>query len=135
MGPVRQRLLLPIAALLVGAAVSGCSDDKPAVCTSIDELESSMKGLSELELTGTGVAGLEDQLARVAEDYDRLRDDAKEEYGDQVDAIDADLEQLKTTASEVEDSPSAAAIAAVKTSVQAVVAGVDNLADDVKSTC
>ncbi|MET1059367.1 MAG: hypothetical protein ABWX84_07205 [Nocardioides sp.] len=132
---MRQRLLLPIAALLVGAAVSGCSDDKPAVCTSIDELESSMEGLSELELTGTGVAGLEDQLARVAEDYDRLRDDAKEEYGDQVDAIDADLEQLKTTASEVEDSPSAAAIAAVKTSVQAVVAGVDNLADDVKSTC
>jgi hypothetical protein len=52
-----------------------------------------------------------------------------------VAAIDADLDELKKAASEAEDAPSATTVAAVKTSRDAVVAGVDNLADDVKSTC
>jgi hypothetical protein len=132
---VRRRLLLPVAALLVGATAAGCGDDKPAVCTSIDQLESSMQGLKELELTGTGVVGLEDQMARVQEDYTQLRKDAKDEYGDQVAAIDADLDKLKAAATQAEDAPSATTVAAVKTSRDAVVTGVDNLADDVKSTC
>ena len=106
------------------------------MCTSIDELQNSIEGLAELELTGTtGVAGLEDQIALIAQDYNQLKDDASEEYEDQVGAIDADLETLKTNAAAFEDSPSATAIAALKTSRDAVVAGVDALADDVRSTC
>ena len=132
---MRHRLLLPVAALLVGAAAAGCSDDKPAVCTSIDEFQSSLKGLTELELTGTGVAGLEDQVALVVQDYKQLKEDASEEYGDQVDAIDADLEKVKTNATDVEDSASADGLAALKTSRDALAADVDTLADDVKSTC
>jgi hypothetical protein len=134
--PVRHRLLLPVAALLVGAAAAGCSDDQPAVCTSIDEFESSIKGLAELELTGTtNVGGLEDQMALIAQDYNQLKDDASEEYDDQVGAINADLEELKTNAAAFEDSPSETTVAALKTSRDAVVTGVDALADDVKSTC
>ena len=134
---MRHRLLLPVAALLVGAAAAGCSDDKPpAVCTSIDELQSSIKGLADLELTGTtNVAGLEDQIDLVKQDYQQLKDDAKAEYDDQIGAIDADLQTLATNAKAVEDSPSATTIGALKTSRDAVVAGVDALADDVKSTC
>jgi len=134
--PVRPRLLLPVAALLVGAAAAGCSDEQPAVCTSIDELQSSIEGLAEIELTGTtGVAGLEDQVALIAQDYRQLKDDAAEEYDDQVGAIDADLEKLKANAAAFVDSPSATAVAALQTSRDAVVAGVEALADDVRSTC
>ena len=133
---MRHRLLLPATALLVGAALAGCGDDQPAVCTSIDELQNSIKGLADLELTGTtNVAGLEDQIALVKQDFNELKDDASDEYGDQVGAISADLETLETNAAAVEDSPSATTVDALKTSRDAVVAGVDALADDVKSTC
>ena len=133
---MRHRLLLPATALLVGAALAGCGDDQPAVCTSIDELQNSIKGLADLELTGTtNVAGLEDQIALVKQDFNELKDDASDEYGDQVGAISADLETLETNAAAVEDSPSATTIGALKTSRDAVVAGIDALASDVKSTC
>lgn len=133
---MRHRLLLPAAALLVGATLAGCGDDQPAVCTSIDELQNSIKGLADLELTGTtNVAGLEDQIDLVKQDYQQLKDDAKAEYDDQIGAIDADLQTLATNAKAVEDSPSATTIGALKTSRDAVVAGIDALAGDVKSTC
>src|SRR6476660_2986230 len=100
--PVRHRLLLPAAALLVGATLAGCGDDQPAVCTSIDELQSSIKGLADLELTGTtNVAGLEDQIDLVKQDYQQLKDDAKAEYDDQIGGIDSDLQTLATNAKAV----------------------------------
>ena len=133
---MRQRLLLPVVALLVGGTLAGCGDDEPAVCTSIDELQSSIKGLADLELTGSSSAGgLEDQVALVAQDYTQVKDDASKEYDDQVGAIDADLEKLQTDKDAFKDSPSATTAADVKTSRDAVVAGVNALADDVKSTC
>ena len=51
-----------------------------------------------------------------------------------MDAIDADLEKVKTNATDVEDSASADGRAALKTSRDASAAYVDTLADDVKST-
>ena len=133
---MRQRLLLPVVALLVGGTLAGCGDDQPAVCTSIDELQSSIKGLADLELTGSSSAGgLEDQVALVEQDYKQVKDDASKEYDDQVGAIDADLEELQTNKDAFKESPSATTAADVKTSRDAVVAGVNALADDVKSTC
>ncbi len=96
---MRHRLLLPVVALLVGGRLAGCGDDQPAVCTSIDEFQSSFKGLADLELTGSSSAGgLEDQVALVVQDYKQVKDDASEEYDDQVGAIDADLEKVQTNA-------------------------------------
>ena len=133
---MRHRLLLPAVALLVGATLAGCGDDQPAVCTSIDELQSSVKGLADLELTGSSSpGGLEDQVALVVQDFKQVKDDASEEYDDQVGAIDADVEKLKTNAAAVKDSPSATTVADLKTSRDAVVAGIEALADDVTSTC
>ena len=126
---MRQRLLLPVVALLVGGTLAGCGDDQPAVCTSIDELQSSIKGLADLELTGSSSAGgLEDQVALVEQDYKQVKDDASKEYDDQVGAIDADLEELQTNKDAFKESPSATTAADVKTSRDAVVAGVNALA-------
>jgi hypothetical protein len=132
---VRPRFLLPVVALLAGGVVAGCGDDPPAVCTSIDELESSLKGLTSLELNGSGVAGLEDQVALVEQDFTQLKKDAKDEYGDQVDAISADLGKVKTSAGDLVDKPSAAAVDTLRSSRDALAADTKKLADDVKSSC
>ena len=112
---MRHRLLLPVVALLAGGAVAGCGDDQPAVCTWIDELQSSVKGLADLELTGSSSAGgLEDQVALVVQDFKQVKDDASEEYDDQVGAIDADVEKLEDERAAVKDSPSATTVADLK---------------------
>jgi hypothetical protein len=122
-------------ALLVGGAVAGCGDDPPAVCTSIDEFQSSLKGLTSLELNGSGVAGLQDQVALVVQDFKQLKKDASDEYGDQVDTLDTDLEQVQTSAGELVDAPSAAAVDTLRTSRDTLAADARKLADDVKSSC
>jgi len=132
---VRHRLLLPATALLVGAALAGCGDDQPAVCTSIDELGSSLKGLTSLELNGSGVAGLEDQVALVVQDVKTVKDDASAEYDDQVAAIEADLQKVKSDATEVENAPSSTTVAALQTSRDALAADVKSFTKDVRSTC
>ena len=132
---MRHRLLLPAVALLVGATLAGCGDDQPAVCTSIDELGSSLKGLTSLELNGSGVAGLEDQVALVVQDVKTVKDDASAEYDDQVAAIEADLQKVKSDATEVENAPSSTTVAALQTSRDALAADVRALTKDVKSTC
>jgi hypothetical protein len=105
------------------------------VCTSVDELGSSLKGLTSLELNGSGVAGLEDQVALVEQDVKQVKKDASDEYGDQVDAINADMEKVKTSAAAVEDTPSADALATLQTDRDALAAAIDSLASDVKSSC
>ena len=132
---MRHRLLLPATALLVGAALAGCGDDQPAVCTSIDELGSSLKGLTSLELNGSGVAGLEDQVALVVQDVKTVKDDASAEYDDQVAAIEADLQKVKSDATEVENAPSSTTVAALQTSRDALAADVKSFTKDVRSTC
>ena len=132
---MRHGLLLPAVALLVGATLAGCGDDQPAVCTSIDELGSSLKGLTSLELNGSGVAGLEDQVALVVQDVKTVKDDASAEYDDQVAAIEADLQKVKSDATEVENAPSSTTVAALQTSRDALAADVKSFTKDVRSTC
>ena len=132
---MRPRVLLPVVALLVGGVVVGCGNDPPAVCTSIDEFQSSLKGLTSLELNGSGVAGLQDQVALVVQDFKQLKKDASDEYGDQVAAIDTDLDKVQTSAGDLVDSPSAAALDTLKSSRDVLAADAKKLADDVKSSC
>ena len=132
---MRHRLLLPVVALLVGGSLAGCGNDPPAVCTSIDDLQSSLKGLTSLELNGSGVAGLEDQVALVEQDFTQLKKDASDAYGDQVAAISTDLGKVKTSAGDLVDKPSAAALDTLKSSRDTLAADTKKLADDVKSSC
>ena len=134
--PMRRRLLLPAAVMLVGAATAGCGDDQPAVCTSIDELKSSVEGFAELDPSGPyAVASVQDQLARVESDYNNVKKDASDEYDDQVAAIDTELASLKTSVTTAADAPTASNLAAVRQGMSAVVAGIKDLSSDVKSTC
>ena len=51
------------ATLLLGAALVGCSDDKPAVCDSVDNLKTSVEDVQNIDITASSaVSDLESGL-------------------------------------------------------------------------
>lgn len=124
------------AALLVGTALVGCSDDKPAICDSVDNLNSSIEDVKNVDVTSSSaVSDLESGLATVKTDLNTVKTDAKSQYATQVDAVDSAFTTLTTSVDAAKANPSSATLAAVAAAVEPFTTAVKKLSDDVKSTC
>ena len=55
--------------LLLGASLSACGSDQPAVCGSADTLESSIADLKDVDVKADGLSALQSQLATVKEEF------------------------------------------------------------------
>ena len=126
------RLLVP---LLLGAALVACGSDQPAVCSSVDRLETSVEDLKDVDVTANGLTALQSQLTTIKEDVADLEEDATAEFSAQIEAVDTSYAGLKTSADTAKSDPSMSNLAAVATAVSALVADVKTLASDVRSTC
>lgn len=122
--------------LLLGAALVGCSDDKPAVCDSVDTLKSSIEDVKNIDVTSSSaVSDLESRLNTIKSDLDAVKTDAKSEYASQVDAVESAFTTLTTSVDAAKADPSATTLAAVGAAVSPFTTAVQTLSDDVQSTC
>jgi capsule polysaccharide export protein KpsE/RkpR len=124
------------AALLVGLLLVGCSEDKPPVCDSMDDLQSSVADVKDIDFTAAGaLSELQTALSSIQTDLGQVKTDAKAEYSSQVDALDTAFTQLKTSLEAAKAEASADTLAGVGAAVSAFTAALKTLAGDVKSTC
>ena len=124
------------ATLLVGSVLVGCSDDKPAVCDSVDNLNTSVEDVKSIDVTSPGaVSDLESGLTAIKSDLATVKTDAKSQYATQVDAVDSAFTTLTTSADAAKASPTQATLAAAAAAAKAFTTAVQTLSDDVKSTC
>jgi ABC-type transporter Mla subunit MlaD len=135
------------AALLVvgvGAVTAGCSSegtsssegtDPPAVCSSTDALQASMADLRDVQVVENGTAALEDAVASVRSDLQRVVDDASSQYATQVDDLQSSFDALQAAAGAARDAPSPDTLNTVTLSVRALADDVSTFADDVASMC
>jgi ABC-type transporter Mla subunit MlaD len=135
------------AALLVvgvGAVTAGCSSegtsssegtDPPAVCSSTDALQASMADLRDVQVVENGTAALEDAVASVRSDLQRVVDDASSQYATQVDDLQSSFDALQAAAGAARDAPSSDTLNTVTLSVRALADDVSTFADDVASMC
>jgi len=122
--------------LLLGAVLVGCSDDKPAVCGSVDDLKTSVGNVKNIDLTASGaVSDLESSLTTIKSDLATVKTDAKSQYSTQIDAVDTAFTQLTTAADAAKADPTGTTLAAVVAAVPPFTSAVQKLADDVTSTC
>lgn len=129
-----RTVALAVATLLLGAGLSGCSD-QPAVCDSVDALQASVDNLKDINLSENGVGEISDSLSTIEDDLRQVKTDAKAEWSAQVDAIEADATELTSTVETAQQGPSASTLGAVGTAVSTLVDDVTALAEDVSSTC
>lgn len=133
---MRLRVACAAATLLLGATLVGCSKDKPAVCTSVDNLKTATDNLKNVDITASGgIGNLETALTTVQSDVSTVKTDAKSQFSAQITAVDTALATLKTSADAAKSNPSVTTVAAAASAVPPVKTALETLINDVKSTC
>jgi hypothetical protein len=128
----------PLRILLVAgvvAALSGCGSSKPGYCDDRSSLESSIKGLTSVDLRSGGVSALQSQLTKVESDANTLVGSAKSDFPSQTDALKSSVSSLKTAVQNLGSSPSAGQVVALVPAVQSVTSAVKGFADATSSKC
>jgi len=122
--------------LLLAASLVACSTEDPAVCSSADDLRSSVDSLKDIDITSSGaVADLQAALTKIGDDLKQLKADATSEFDDEVTAAQTAFRSLSTSVDSAKADPSAATLAAVGSALSGFVTDLGTLTDDVKATC
>ena len=133
---MKRFLTVAAATLLLTASIAACSNDKPAVCTSVDSLKSSVDDLKNVDVTSSGAVGdLQTALSSVEDNLADVKSDAKSEFSTQIDAVDTAVASLKTSIDSATTDPSAANVAAVAAAAPTATTALQTLISDVQSTC
>lgn len=133
---MRPTLSLTVATLLLGALLAGCGEDKPAVCTSVNDLKTSVGDVKDVDLTSSGaLADLKTSLEKVQGDLADVKSDAKSEFSSQISAVDTTYEALKTAVEAAVADPSADTLTAAVAALSAFGTDAETLVDDIQSTC
>src|SRR5438046_8974462 len=78
--------------VLLGVGLVSCGgSDKPAVCSSVDNLKTSVDNLKNVNLRANGLTELSNDLAQVKTDFRQVKKDAKSQYSSQVQKINGDI--------------------------------------------
>jgi hypothetical protein len=123
MSPLR---ILAVAGVV--AVLSGCGSSKPSYCDDRSNLESSVKGLTSVDLRSGGVSALQSQLTKIESDANAVVASAKGDFPSETDALKSSVSSLKSA---VEQGQIPAAIAGV----QSVASAAKSFTDATSSKC
>jgi hypothetical protein len=121
---VRANLLVS-GLLMVLLTVTGCGgEDKPAICSDVDALKSSVSALTDIELDQGALSELQ-----------KVKSEAQAEFSTEIDAVDTATTAVKDSLDAAVASPSAPTIAAVGVALSQLKTALANLQSAVESTC
>jgi hypothetical protein len=125
-----------VATFALSASLAACSEDEPAVCSSVDSLKASVDDVQGIDVSSsTALSDLESGLIAVGSDLSDLKADAKAEFSTQVDTVQASYDALTASVDAAKASASAATLSAAGTALSAFGTDVQTLITDVKDTC
>lgn len=132
-----RRLFWSGALVGLSVALAGCGsdDEEPAVCSSVDDLRTSVSAVTGVQVQQGALATLQDDLGTVKSDLSAVVEDAKDEYSEEVDAVQQAANDLSSSVEVAVASPSAAAAGAVRTAARALGSTLNALVDAVEDTC
>jgi hypothetical protein len=130
-----MRRLFGIAVVPVACiAFAGCGGSKPSYCSDRSNLESSVKGLTDLTVS-SGVSGLEAQLNKIKTNSTALVKSAQSDFPSETASIKSSFDALSKTVKGVSSSPSAGDIATVAVQTSAFVTSVKTFMNSTSSKC
>jgi hypothetical protein len=134
---MRASAVLAASTLVLTATLTACGgNDKPAVCGSVDDLKSSISGLTDLNLkSGSALTDLQGQLTTIKSDFDTVKADATSQFSAQIKAVDTSYTALQTTAGAAVANTTVATLAAAATDLSTFASAVQTLITDVQETC
>ncbi len=123
-------------ALVLVAVLAGCgSSSKPAYCTNVDNLKSSVKALPNTNVVQNGLSSLETAVTKVETNAEAVVKSAKSDFPNETSALKSSVTTLTTTVKGAVASPSASTVAQIPGQVSAVVTAAKNLESATSSKC
>lgn len=127
--------MIACVAVLGLLVATGCgSSSKPGYCTSRANLESSIKGLTDLSVS-SGLSGLQAQLTKIQSNADALVSSAKGDFPNETSAIKSSVSALADTIKAFPSSPSPSQIATLARQAAGAVTAVQNFYNSTSSKC
>jgi hypothetical protein len=126
---------IAIAAIMGTVGVAGCSTDQLPVCESLAATQKSVDQLQKANVGENGLAQIRTEMDQLKHNLDQLYAEAKAEFGAEVDALRAAVNQFSADLAAARATPDATTFAAVRAALTAVQNSAVGLRDAMSGTC
>jgi hypothetical protein len=136
--PIRPACMGLLPVFAVAAVLAGCggSSSKPAFCSSMNELKTSVESLKNVDVIKNGTSGVTSALQKVQSSAKSVVSSAQSDFPTQTQAISGAVTTLETTVGELKSSPTQPSlIVALPGQVKALADSVETFVSDAKSKC
>jgi uncharacterized protein (DUF342 family) len=117
------------------ASTNTSTSSNSTLCTDLDNLKASIQGLKDVSITANGLSAISDQITKIKQQLQTLKNDAKGQYDTQINDLTNALNSLSSNFDAARASPSVSTLATLASSVPAVITAGQNLVTAVSSTC
>ena len=116
-------------------ALAGCGEDSEQLCSAVDDLETSVADATDVQVEQGALATLQDELDQVETDLDVVRDEAADEYAEELDLVQEAAASAALAINAAITSPSAETAAEVGPALEVLGSRLGALTDAVEGTC
>jgi hypothetical protein len=124
---------LAAAALIAGGC--GSSNDKPAYCSDVSDLQSSVNDLKDVQLNSDAVSTVQTNVEKIRTNADAVVSSAKQDFPNETSALQSSVSTLSTAIKQLPSSPTAQQLAALVPDINNTVTAAKNLSSATKSAC
>ena len=131
-----MKFAIAVTTLILALPLAACSEDEPAVCGSVDDLQASVDDVQDIDVSdSTALTDLESGLTAIGDDLAAVKADAESEFSEPVDVVQTSFTDLQSSVEAATADPTAATVAAAGDALSTFGTDVQTLIDDVQSTC
>ena len=133
---LRLALVLPLALAAAGLVVAGCGDsDKPAYCSNVSDLQSSVDTLKSVELQSGVLSTLQTDLQAVQTNADAVVSSAKADFPSQTSALESSVSSLSTSVEQLPPDPTPQQLVSLAPQIRSVGAAARGIEGATSSAC
>jgi outer membrane murein-binding lipoprotein Lpp len=133
---LRLALVLPLALAAAGLVVAGCGDsDKPAYCSNVSDLQSSVDTLKGVQLESGVLSTLQTDLHNVQTNANAVVSSAKADFPSETSALESSVSRLAKTIGKLPSSPTAQQLAALVPKINSTVTAAQDFQSATSSAC
>lgn len=135
----RPRLTLIASVALAAAALlavgCGSSNDKPAYCSNVSDLQSSVNDLKNVQLNTGAVSTVKTDVQKIQTNANAVVSSAKQDFPSETSALKSSVSTLSSAVKQLPSSPTAQQLAALVPDISSTVTAAKNLSSATKSAC
>jgi hypothetical protein len=134
---LRRTVIVSVALAAAALIASGCgsSNDKPAYCSDVSDLQSSVNDLKNVQLNSDAVSTVQTDVQKVQTNANAVVSSAKQDFPNETSALRSSVSTLSTAIKQLPSSPTAQQLAALVPDISNTVTAAKNLSSATKSAC